>query len=210
MRRALIAAALAAATIIVPATAAGAAGPAGLTGLTGTAGDSGACAEAFASPDVTLSRRTPLWGDQADNGNGTFTVTAEVLRNDGPRTAPGPAVLIGCAFADDNGNGAPDPGEARFGSRQAVVFEQSSRNEQATTTAITVAAPAHTRICDRVAARSTDRSGGVVTGYSAVTCRTLGSLALPTGDLLRGLLVAAGVAGLFGWWQRRSSGLLVR
>ncbi len=204
MRRALIAAALAAATIIVPTTAAGAAGPASQTG------DLGACAEAFASADVTLSRRTPLWGDQADNGNGTFTVTADLVRADGPRTAPGPAVVIGCAFADDNRNGAPDPGEARFGSRQSVVFEQSSRNEQATTAAITVTAPPRTRICDRVTTRSTDRSGGVVTGYSAVTCRTLGSLAVPTGELFKGLLVAVVVAGLFGWWQRRSCGLLVR
>jgi len=204
MRRALIAAALGAATILAQDSAAGAGGP------VGPAGDTGACAEAFASPGVTLARRTPLWGDQVDNGNGTFTVTADLIRSDGPRTAPGPAVVIGCAFADDNGNGTPDPGEARFGSRQAVVFEQSARNEQATTAAITVAAPARTRICDRVAAHSTDRAGSVVTGYSPVTCRTLGSFAVPTGELMRGLLVAAAIAGLFGWWQRRSSGLLVR
>ncbi len=65
-------------------------------------------------------------------------------------------------------------------------------------------------MCDRVAARNTDRFGGLVTAYSDVTCRTLGSFNVPTGGLGTGLLVAVGVAALLGWWQRRSTGFLTR
>jgi len=206
MRRALIATMLATATVVGSAAQAGA--TVAPTATAATAGDPTACAEAFAPVDGGLTRRTAWWGDQTDNSNGTFTVQADLVGRTDGRTPNGPAVVVSCAFADDNGNGTPDPGEARFGSRQAVTFEASSASEQTATVAITVPAAAHTRICDRSVARSADRTGSSVARATDIACRRLGSRSLPIGGMVKGLLAAAGVATAFGWWQRRSSGVL--